>query len=256
MDYNYHCHTALCGHAANTMEEYLLSAMEGGIKYFGFSDHIPFRFPDGFESNHRVPTEKAPEYIAEARRLREKYKNKIELSIGFEMEYYFDYFEEMLRYAKDLGAEYLILGQHFLYNEHPNGFHCNRSSDKVEDLENYVSLVISGMKSGVFSYVAHPDMLRFDGDPEAYAREMRKICVASRERDIPLEINFLGIRGNRNYPNREFWKLAGEEGAPVTFGFDAHDAASACDRDSLVKAQRLVNTYALNYIGKPKLIHI
>jgi len=35
-----------------------------------------------------------------------------------------------------------------------------------------------------------------------FKTEMRKICVASKEYNIPLEMNFLGIRDNRCYPNR------------------------------------------------------
>ena len=46
MDYNYHTHTARCGHAVGEDEEYVKRAIECGIKYMGFSDHAPIRFPD------------------------------------------------------------------------------------------------------------------------------------------------------------------------------------------------------------------
>ena len=38
---NYHTYTARCGHASGREEEYILRAIEGGIKILGFSDHIP-----------------------------------------------------------------------------------------------------------------------------------------------------------------------------------------------------------------------
>ena len=116
-----------------------------------------------------------------------------------------------------------------------------------------MNCVIAGMRSGAFTYVAHPDMFLYTGDAADYEREMRRICVASRETGIPLEINFLGLRDHRSYPNEAFWKIAGEERSPVTFGHDAHRAIDAYDPDSICKAHSRVSKDGLAYIGKPKL---
>lgn len=255
MIYNYHTHTYHCRHASGTPEEYIVRAIANGIQYMGFSDHIPFRFPDGYESFYRVPTSEITAYFAELNSLREKYAGQIDIKIGFEMEYYPTYFHQMLEYAAAVGAEYLILGQHFLYDEHPNGVYSNDSSTlKPRDLQEYVSCVTAAIRSKAFTYIAHPDLVSPAANAAHYREEMRKICTASRECSVPLEINFLGIRDNRTYPHEPFWELAGEEQAPVTFGFDAHDAASAYDADSLKKAHKLVEKYHLNYIGMPKII--
>lgn len=253
MDYNYHTHTARCRHAFGTEEEYILKAIDGGIKYMGFSEHFPFAFPDGYEGAFRLPVAETQEYISTLKQLREKYKNEIDIKIGFEMEYYPTYFETMLKNAKEYGAEYLILGHHFLHEEYPNGLHTNRLNDSIHDLKEFVSYVVKGMESGVFSYVAHPDVFNFTGDIKIYQDEMRKICVASRKLNIPLEINFLGIRYSRNYPNESFWAIAGEEKSPVTFGYDSHESKDAYDGESYYKAMEIVNKYHLNYVGKPVL---
>ena len=126
-------------------------------------------------------------------KIKEKYKEEIDIKIGFEIEYYPNEFNKMLKYAIDLGAEYLILGQHFLGNEQFCNKHTMYVTENVEDLKEYVSLVISAIKSGVISYVAHPDILNFTGDKNQYKIEMEKICIASLEYNVPLEINFLGI---------------------------------------------------------------
>jgi len=256
MDYNYHTHTHWCDHATGTPEEYIQTAIRGGIKHFGFSDHAPWIFPDGYESHFRVPMVQAGQYIAELQQLREKFKDEIELHIGFEMEYYPAYFDAMLQNVKQIGAEYLILGQHFLDNEHPNGHGSQRETQDAGFLAEYVATVVEAMNSGVFTYVAHPDIFKFTGDMDVYLREMEKICIASAALQVPLEINFLGIRQGRNYPNDAFWALAGQAQCPVTFGFDAHETPSACDKTSLVKARELVEKYRLNYIGEPTLIRI
>ncbi len=255
MNYNYHTHTYRCGHATGTEEEYILRAIDCGIKYMGFADHAPLRFSDGYELGFRVPVAKAREYVTTLSALKEKYKDKIDIKIGFEMEYYPDMFRQMLENIKDYGAEYLILAEHFADPEYPEATeHTAAPNDSVEKLKRYVDRVIEGMKTGVFTYVAHPDMINFTGDTEVYKNEMRKICVASRECGIPLEINCLGIRDNRHYPNMSFWEMAGEEQCPVTFGFDAHDVMSAYDGESVPKAEAMVKKYNLNYIGRPNVV--
>ncbi len=256
MNYNYHTHTYRCRHATSTPEEYILRAIGGGIKNMGFSDHAPFVFPDGHESGFRVPMAQAAEYVNELRVLREKYKDKIDIKIGFEMEYYPSHFEKMLSIARAAGGEYLILGQHFIGEEYPSGLYMFRATDREEHLCEYVDCVVAAMKSGYFSYVAHPDLGNYVGDEAVYDREMRRLCSASRELGIPLEINFLGIRTSRHYPCEKFWKIAGEERALVTFGFDAHDPDAACDRESLATAWDIVKRHSLYYIGKPEIIDI
>ena len=107
------------------------------------------------------------------------------------------------------------------------------------------------MKKGVFTYVAHPDVFNFTGDEKVYIEEMSKICECVKELDIPLEVNFWGIKNGRFYPNDLFFKLAGELKAPVTFGFDAHETHSAYDDVSLCVAKEMVEKFNLNYIGRP-----
>lgn len=257
MDYNFHTHTWRCSHATGTEEEYIIQAVENGIRYMGFSDHISFRCDDGYEAKGtRIPTEQAVNYVQDLRALREKYRDRIEIYIGFEMEYYSDCFEKMLKNARDWGAEYLILGQHYVVPEHPNGRHSSCPTDDVVALEAYADSLVAAIKTGVFTYVAHPDVFRFTGDTKTYQEIMRKVCIASGRLSVPLEINFYGIRDMRYYPTEAFWQIAGEERSPVTFGFDAHDASSAFDGASLERARQLVEKYHLNYIGKPSLLLI
>ena len=256
MNYNYHTHTYRCGHATGTPEEYILRAIEGGITHMGFSEHAPHVFSDGHESGFRLPAAQGREYIGELRELREKYRDRIDIRIGFEMEYYPSQFESMLADVRGLGAEYLILGQHFVGEEWPSGTYILRPTEREEHLAEYVDCCIAGMRSGYFSYIAHPDLCDYRGDAEIYDREMRRLCLSSKELNLPLEINFLGIRAGRIYPNERFWRIAGEIGSPVTFGFDAHDVMAAYDADSLSVAEGLVAKYRLNYIGRPKMIDI
>ena len=113
--------------------------------------------------------------------------------------------------------------------------------------------VIFAMKSGAFTYVAHPELLNYVGDEGIYEREMRRLCRAAAETDTPLEINFLGIRDRRHYPKRRFWKWAGECGCRVVFGFDAHDVPSAYDGESLKVAEEWVSEFGLRLDTDPRI---
>lgn len=253
MIYNYHTHTARCRHASGNDEDYVKCAIEAGIKHLGFSDHAPFIFPDGYADGYRVPMNEAEGYVNSLRFLRKKYKDQIEINIGFEMEYYPEYFGQMLEIARKVGAEYLILGQHFILSEHPRGVGSIGPTDSEKHLGIYVDEVIAAMKTGVFTYVAHPDLVCFTGGDEIYRREITRLCLASRQLDIPLEINLLGIRNGRHYPSERFWQIAGEVGAPVTIGVDAHASEDLLDKESLKTAEQLIKKYELNYIGMPRL---
>ncbi len=250
MDYNFHTHTFRCNHADGKEEEYIKIAIKNGIKYMGFSEHIPLVRENGKESIYRLPYSLTKEYVDTVNELKKKYEGKLELSLGFEMEYYPEYFSVMLNTARTFGAEFLILGQHYTKPEHKNSPHVVIETDSVTALNEHVDTVVEGIKTKVFTYVAHPDIFNFSGDDKIYKETMRKIAVASKIYNVPLEINFLGIRENRNYPNLKFWEVVGEEQAPVTFGFDAHKSIDAYDGKSLIIANEIVKKYNLNYIGK------
>lgn len=257
MDYNFHTHTYRCGHADGTEEEYVLCAIEGGIKHMGFSEHIPFQYADGYQQRGvRVPVEEALEYRDTVLALKEKYADKITLHLGFEMEYFPQYFSQMAENAKKWGAEYLILGQHYVLPEHPKSPHSGTPTSEEAALARYADSLVAAMDTGVFTYVAHPDVFNFVGKAEVYRAHMRRVCIAAREKNIPLEINFYGIRDHRYYPNELFWEVAGQEKCPVTFGLDAHTPEDAGCRDTLPTAMALVEKYGLNYIGMPKLVQI
>lgn len=242
-DYNYHTHTYRCGHASGTEEEYVLSAIQNGIRYMGFSEHTCVLYQE----------EEARAFVTEVCRLREAYKDKIELRVGFECEHMPEHFDNMMRAAIAHGAEYLIIGQHCLPGM---PIELGRVSNVTEDkdrLHDYVSTLIDGMEKGVYSYIAHPDMIRFAGDPAAYREEMLRLCIAARDHDMPLEINCHGISLDRWYPSDCLFAIAGEVGTPVTIGFDAHESRFAYDGESLPTAYHMIEEHHLNYIGRPKL---
>ncbi len=254
MNYNFHTHTFRCNHATGTEREYIDAAINIGIKDLGFSEHIPFIFPGGKENSYRVPMVELNDYINTINNLKVEYKDKINIHLGFEMEYYPEHFERMVENTRSWGAEYLILGQHSVGSEPDFFFWSTEETENVEYLKDYVERVVSAIKSGVITYVAHPDMFNFVGDIDIYNEEMRKILKAAEECRVPLEINFLGIRDNRNYPTEKFWKQAQDFDISVVFGLDAHDVDGAQDTQSMPRALEICNKYNIKILDKVELI--
>lgn len=220
---NYHTHTPRCNHASGSEEEYILRAIERGTLVLGFSDHSTYLFSSPFFSAHRMKNEEIDEYVSTLYALREKYKDKIELHIGFEVEYYPNTWEASLAEWKKHGIEYLILGQHYVGIEEFGARSTFKPVESEEELKNYVFLITECMKTGKISYVAHPDAINFVGDRELFLRETEKIIDTALDLDLPLEYNMLGLNRKRFYPQEDFWQMVSKKGAKVILGCDAHE---------------------------------
>ena len=225
---NYHTHTPRCCHASGTEEEYVRCALQAGMEILGFSDHAPYLFPDGFRSPFRMLPEELEDYVASVERVRKQYSEQIRILLGAEAEFYPKYFADTVNMLKDQGIEYLILGQHMLYNE-VEGIGTAGPTTDITLLQQYCDQVIDGIYTGKFTYFAHPDIMNFVGAPGDYRKQMSRICRAAKACRMPLEINLLGLQLQRQYPNPVFWELAAEEGCQVVLGVDAHTAGALSD---------------------------
>ena len=172
--------------------------------------------------------EATPEYASTILQLRKRYQDQIALYPGVEMEYYPAYFSQTLSMLRDSGVEYLILGQHFINNEIGETYN-GASTEDEERLSRYCHQVMDGMNTGLFTYVAHPDVFRFVGDPAVYQKHFREVCREANACGMPLEINLLGLCEDRHYPNPLFWQVAAEEGCKAILGCDAHRPEALLD---------------------------
>ena len=236
---NYHTHTPRCGHAIGSEEEYVHYALEAGMQILGFSDHTPYPFPQGHYSSFRMKPHELAEYADTIRNLRKTYTGQIEIPLGVEVEYYPKFFPELVKILRDHGIEYMLLGQHFLFNEVEGIGSIGPTADAAL-LQQYCNQTIDAMHTGLFTYFAHPDLMNFKGDVKIYRTEIRRLCQAAKACGVPLEVNILGIRDGRHYPNIRFWEVAAEENCPVILGVDAHQPQNLCNKQALQAAQELI----------------
>jgi histidinol-phosphatase (PHP family) len=246
---NYHTHTYRCQHATGTEREYIEAAIEMGITELGFSDHVPCPFRNGYVSRIRMTMQQAPEYVETIRRLGAEYRDDIRIFVGFEAEYIPEFYEEQMRLFRNLGCDYLIMGQHFWRSEDQGPYAGSLTEDESR-IREYVDSVIEGMRTGSYSYLAHPDLINYQGMDAVYDWEMTRLCRKMKELDIPLEINVLGMgEGARHYPADRFWKIVGEVGNRVIIGLDAHSVRQLQDVESYQACLKLAQKYNLDLIS-------
>lgn len=249
---NFHTHTSRCGHAAGTDREYVEAAIEAGVKVLGFSDHTPYVGFDGdYYSSYRMPISTMDDYVASIESLKKEYKDDIEIHLGLETEYYPELFDGLLEYLKPYGIEYMILGQHFLGCDQYNPYSPTASSD--EQYDTYARLCIEGMRTGYFSYIAHPDLVGCDKSSKGFARAMNAICEEAAQSDFPLEMNLLGLSGGRPYPSREFLEIAAKHKNKIILGRDAHFPDAFFDKETENKALKLCREYGLEVTENIKI---
>ena len=253
IDYCYHTHTKRCGHATGEDEEYVKYAIEAGLKHLGFSDHV--MLPGIIQDGSRARYEMLDDYVNSINSLKERYKDVIDIKLGFEAEYCFrfvNYYKYLLASRK---IDYLILGQHFDFDNSDKPTYIKFLSDDENALDNYVKHIISGIKCGLFSYVAHPDLYtlmytKWNKECESAAHV---ICAEASKARIPLEINcqmYLHWKNPEHrlcYPVNQFWKIASKYKVDVVIGYDSHIPNELRD-DNIDFAYNLVKKYHLNLI--------
>ncbi len=249
---NYHTHTPRCRHASGSEEAYAQAAVDGGLKILGFSDHTPYWFPGDYYSTMRMFPDQLEEYCNSVRNVQERYANRLQVHLGLEVEYYPAYFRELLSRLRDQGIEYFLLGQHWVGNEIGESY-CGRPTGDETYLRRYCDQVIDAMHTGLFTYVAHPDLLNFTGDDRVYETHMRRLCREAKDCGLPLEINLAGLSMGRNYPDRRFWQMAGEENCQCIFGCDAHSPSAIPNEAALSQAQAMVRHCGLTVLETVEL---
>lgn len=249
---NYHTHTTRCYHASGTEEEYVLSAIKAGYTELGFSDHTPWHYNSRYHSTMRMEEDKLSDYVDTLLNLKEKYKDKISIKIGLECEYFPEYMGWLRETINKYSIDYIILGNHFDKTDE-TGIYYGRPLNK-QQLTDYVDSCIEAMKTGLYSYLAHPDLANYDENDEFYAQEMTRLCMAAKEMDIPLELNLLGFSTKRHYPNVLFFVIAKKVGNRIIIGTDAHESEALLDKETYDKAYDFIHDFGLEFTEEIKFL--
>ena len=217
-----HNHTTRCNHAEGTVEEYVERAIDLGINIYGFSEHAPMDFDEGY----RLSFEEMDAYKNDILSAKEKYKDRIEILLGYEVDWLSGHMDERVLGAK---VDYLIGSVHFIDKwsfDNPEFIGGWKERDIDEIWKAYFEATEAMAKSGKFDIVGHLDLIKvFKYLPKKDVRLLAKDALrAIKDAGMVLELNTAGYRKpvGELYPSKALLEEAYEMGIPITFSSDAH----------------------------------
>ena len=229
--HNFHTHTYRCKHAEGEVDDYCRIAVELGMETLGFSDHAAM--PDDRWQQVRMAYAELDGYISAIDRAREEFP-QLKILKGMECEYVprlHNYYTDELYGVREF--DYLVGASHFFLDDEGEWHGTYGGTRDNKTLRQYVDYTIDMMQTGLFSFIAHPDLFgncyaTWTADTAAISKDL---LVAAKELDVGMEINALGLRKQAHkrsnnpyplYPWLPFWELAAECDAPVIVNSDAH----------------------------------
>ena len=260
---NFHTHTNMCD-GDNTAEEMVLSAIDKGFSALGFSGH---GYTD-FDLSYCMKD--MPKYIAEIKRLKEKYKNKIEIYLGV---------EEDIRCPQNRDDfEYIISSSHYTFVNGKN-MAIDSSFDGFKDcLEAWNGDVLEMAKEYFESFcdyilkrkpdiIGHFDLLTkydqtgetpfFSGNAEYEKTAKKYIGIAARSGCL-IEVNTGAIsRGYRKdpYPSEMLLKEILKNDGRIILSSDSPSVDSLdCEFDNTRKMLKKIGFKELYTLSQGRFI--
>ncbi len=217
-----HNHTSLCNHAEGEIFQYIEKAIECGTEYFGFSDHAPM----DFDQKYRMSFLQMQKYEKDVLKAKEKYKDKIEIFLGYEVDYLKGHIDKRILNSK---VDYLIGSVHFIDEwgfDNPE-FIGNYEDEDIDKIwQKYFNAIEEMAQSGLFDIVGHLDLIKvFKFMPNKEISEIAKnALLAIKKADMVIELNVAGYRKpiGEAYPSPSLLREAFSLDIPITFGSDAH----------------------------------
>jgi histidinol-phosphatase (PHP family) len=221
---DYHIHTPLCHHAVGEPIEYVAAAQAAGLSEIGFADHNPM--PERFD-DWRMSIEEFPRYLEMVRAVQNR---DFTVRLGLECDFLLGYEGWIETLSKKADWDYLIGSVHYIapgWDVDNPKFIGRFTEGSVEEIwETYWNLYVRCIESGLFDFVAHPDLpKKFGFRPGGDLRRFYEPAVeALLRQNMAFEINTAGLRKKVGeiYPAYEFLGLAARAGVPVLINSDAH----------------------------------
>lgn len=196
-----------------------------------FTDHMPFSVTG--DEVDRIPFGKVKEYCYKVKEKAEKYKGKITIKTGIEIDYHPDCVKEIENVLKDGEFDYVIGSSHL----NIKGFNIpfertTRTMFARMVLENYLKAI----DTGYFDTISHLDVYRWVfseypliDDNYTYASNLDiivKILEKLAKTKVKLEINAAPLYKKFDnlgaYPEHKIINLSKEYDIDYIYGSDAH----------------------------------
>lgn len=236
---NYHSHCSFCDGRA-PLEDFIKEAISQKFTSYGISSHAPL----SFSTHWAMKDEDLPAYLEECFRLRDQYKDQIELYIGLEIDYLNDDSNPSIDKFTQLPLDYRIGAVHLLYNKKGEVIDVDCSLEKYirivdehfgGDIEYIVKLyydrLLRMIELGGFDIIAHADKIHYNAsqyypgllDEPWYDSLMQDYFKAIANSGYMVEINTKAyLQMDVFFPNERYFPLLKELNIPILVNSDAH----------------------------------
>ncbi len=230
---DYHLHTPLCGHAVGEPLEYVAAARTRGLDEIGFSDHSPMHDPEPFD-NWRMLQADLPRYVDMILATREA-AAPFPVRLGLECDYLAGREAWIEKLAAAVPWDYLIGSVHYVepgwaVDDPSQVGRYTADTGAIEEIwTRYWREYERCIASGLFDFVAHPDLVKkFGHRPSGDLRRYYEASIAAAAAaGVTVEVSTAGLRKpvGELYPAADFLSLARDAGVTVVISSDAHAPA-------------------------------
>jgi len=223
---DYHLHTRLCKHAVGNVDEYVISAIDAGLKEIAFTDHIPL--PDNFDIAHRMALFEMDKYQEWILKAQEKFP-EIKILFGIEADYYQGFETFLSDFLANFDFDLVIMSVHFIASWFPGNWVFDYDfpeKEKSEIFTEYIDTLIAGIETGIFDVVGHADIIKRPGESifSVTPEKVSQLIGAAKKQNMAIEFNTSSFRKQAgiSYPDPDWIPLITEHNIPITLGSDAH----------------------------------
>jgi len=229
-----HVHTQFSKDSKEEPERYITLAIERGIKYLGFSDHIDLDPTDKDYGYYRYE-----DALSSYNMLKKKYENNLNLFFATEVTYQQDLEKSIEKNISGRPYDYIIGSVHRLEGITFSGAHGMpffKDKDENYSYNMYFDELYRMVNTDFFQIVGHFDIIKRHGvslygsfKVEKYREKIKKILATIIEKNMVIEINSSGFRFGlgEQYPTNDIIKMFRDLGGrEVTIGSDAHSISN------------------------------
>ena len=237
---NLHAHTFYCD-GKNNPEDYILTAIKKGFTSVGFSGHSFTKF----DTEYCMSEKGTLEYLKELKNLKEKYKDRIQVYIGIEADFYSGFNPKL---DDNLGLDFRIGSVHYIKDKEKEEYYCVDNTPEIleygirnyanEDerafIEAYFDNIVEMVHTQKPDIIGHFDLVRkfnkdlkyFDENADWYKKKVEYVLDEIAKTDTIIEINTGGMsRGwtQTPYPSVPILERILAKNIPITISSDAHE---------------------------------
>jgi histidinol-phosphatase (PHP family) len=231
------------------MEDFVRFAIAKGLKRYGFSSHAPLPFL----TKWTMPEDDYADYEIEFYRLKEKYKNFIDLFIGLEVDYIHGCSDIKNSFFSDKKLDYTIGSIHYLdklndeneywsidggSTEFNNGLNLLFEGDIRLAVKRFFEITTLMIEKGGFDIVGHLDKitmfgLKYEGfnfQDNWFANLVTPVFELIKSKNMILEINTKSFNGiGITFPHQHFFPLINEMDIKIVMNSDCHYPTNVID---------------------------